>query len=89
MAFLSWWCAEVEASGIPAFKKFVKTLKRHWSGIINYLEAKVANGILEGIPGKIQLARRRARGYRNLENFINMIYFIAGKLKFNYPHKST
>ncbi|MDZ7301091.1 MAG: ISL3 family transposase [candidate division KSB1 bacterium] len=89
LAFLSWWCAEVEASGIPAFKKFVKTLKSHWSGIINYLEAKIANGILEGINGKIQLAKRRARGYRNLENFINMIYFIAGKLKFNYPHFST
>lgn len=89
LAFLSCWCTEVEASGIAAFKKFVKTLKSHWSGIVNYLEAKIANGILEGINSKIQLAKRRARGYRNLENFINMIYFIAGKLKFNYPHFST
>ncbi len=35
LAFLSYWCAEVEASGIAAFKKFVRTLKSHWSGIIN------------------------------------------------------
>lgn len=89
LAFLSYWCAEVEASGIAAFKKFVKTLKSHWSGIINYIEAKIANGVLEGINSKIQLAKRRARGYRNIENFINMIYFIAGKLKFNYPRFST
>ncbi len=89
LAFLSCWCAEVEASGIAAFKKFVKTLKSHWSGIINYIEAKIANGILEGINSKIQLAKRRARGYRNQNNFINMIYFITGKLKFNYPHYST
>jgi len=40
---------------------------------------------MEGINNKIQLAKRRARGYRNITNFINMIYFIAGKLKFNYP----
>ncbi|MFT7203267.1 MAG: transposase, partial [Algoriphagus sp.] len=30
-----------------------------------------------------------ARGYRNINNFINMIYFIAGKLKFDYPLYST
>ncbi|MCX6145772.1 MAG: transposase, partial [Candidatus Kapabacteria bacterium] len=40
---------------------------------------------LEGINSKIQLAKKRARGYRNIENFINMIYFISGKLKFDYP----
>ncbi|MDR0698194.1 MAG: transposase, partial [Tannerella sp.] len=34
---------------------------------------------------KIQLAKRRARGFRNTRNFINMIYFIAAKLKFDYP----
>ncbi|MCF6320028.1 MAG: transposase, partial [Proteobacteria bacterium] len=34
---------------------------------------------------KIQLAKRRARGYRNIENFKNMIYFLCGKLKFDYP----
>ncbi|MDP2302121.1 MAG: transposase, partial [Ignavibacteria bacterium] len=39
----------------------------------------------ESINSKIQLAKRRARGFRNTTNFINMIYFIAGKLKFDYP----
>ena len=34
---------------------------------------------------EIQLAKRRARGYRNINNFINMIYFLCGKLKFDYP----
>ncbi|MBD3374860.1 ISL3 family transposase, partial [candidate division KSB1 bacterium] len=43
---------------------------------------------LEGINSKIQLAKARARGYRNIENFINMIYFIAGDLEFDYPHKT-
>jgi hypothetical protein len=54
-------------------KPFTK-LKAHWSGIIAYFESKVTNGILEGINAKIQLAKRRARGYRNTRNFINMIY---------------
>ncbi len=87
--FLSFWCDNVEESGIKPFKEFARMIKLHWSGIINYFDAKISNGVLEGINNKIQLAKRRARGYRNTTNFINMILFIAGKLKFNYPHYST
>jgi transposase len=32
---------------------------------------------LEGINSKVQLAKRRAKGYRNTDNFINMIYFLT------------
>jgi transposase len=64
---------------------FAKTVKAHWSGIIHFVESHITNGILEGINSKVQLAKRRARGYRNTENFINMIYFLCGKTKFDYP----
>jgi len=37
---------------------------------------------------KVQLAKRRAIGYRNIKNFINMIFLTCGKLKFDYPHKT-
>ena len=84
-AFLKQWCEEVENSKIPAFMKFVKTVRSHWSGIIHFVETKITNGILEGINSKVQLAKRRARGYRNIDNFINIIYFLCGKLKFDYP----
>jgi transposase len=87
--FLVAWCKEVEASDIAPFKKFVKTIHNHWQGIVNFCETNINNGILEGINNKIQLAKRRARGYRLTENFINMIYFICGKLKFHYPRYST
>lgn len=88
-AFLAYWCDLTEEEGIQPFKKFVRTIKSHWSGVINYIESQIANGIMEGINSKIQLAKRRARGYRNITNFINMIYFVAAKLKFNYPQYST
>lgn len=86
LAFLTYWCDMVMDTDIQPFKQFVKTIKAHWSGILNYIKAKINSGVMEGINNKIQLAKRRARGYRNKENFINMIYFIAGKLKFNYPY---
>lgn len=87
--YLTYWCDEVMHSGIQPFKKIVETIKAHWYGITTYFDNKgISNGILEGINSKIQLAKRRARGYTNVENFINMIYFIAGKLRTDYPHDS-
>ena len=85
-SYLAFWCDMVMETDIQPFKKFVNTIKGHWSGIINYIKSGINSGIMEGINNKIQLAKRRARGYRNMTNFMNMIYFIAGKLKFSYPH---
>ena len=84
-AYLSFWCDLALESGIFSFAKAVKTIKAHWTGIINYIQSKINNGILEGLNSKIQLAKKRARGYQNITNFINMIYFTCGKLKFDYP----
>lgn len=83
--FLAFWCDLVDESKIQPLIRFANTVKSHWSGILNYLQNRISNGILEGTNSKIQLAKRRARGYRNKSNFINMIYFLCGKLKFNYP----
>ena len=83
--YLAFWCDSAIESGIFSFRQLVNTIKLHWRGIINYIESRINNGILEGINSKIQLAKKRARGFRNTENFINMIYFICGKLKFSYP----
>lgn len=87
--FLMQWYQEVNDENIEPFKQFANTVKSHWTGIINFCETKINNGILEGINNKIQLAKRRARGYRCVKNLINMIYFLCGKLKFDYPLYST
>ena len=88
-AFLTQWCSEVETAKIPAFMKFARTVKSHWNGIVHFVESRLSNGILEGINHKVQLAKRRARGFHNIDNFINMIYFPCGKLQFRYPRYFT
>lgn len=87
--YLEKWCEAVEQTNLTNMKKFVNTLKAHWFGIItNFTCPGVNNGILEGINQKIQLAKRRARGFSLIDNFIDMAYFVSGKLKFDYPYDS-
>lgn len=87
--YLQKWCKAVNETSLTYMKKFVNTLKAHWSGIItNFTCPGVNNGILEGINQKIQLAKRRARGFALISNFIDMAYFVSGKLKFDYPYNS-
>jgi transposase len=58
-------------------------------GIVQNFHMPVTNGILEGIHSKVQLTKRRAGGYRNPKNFINMIYFTCAKHNFDdYPYKT-
>jgi transposase len=75
----------VDAAKIPAFMKFANTFAANGSVIVHFVESRMTNGILEGITTKNQLDKRRASSYRKFNNFINMIFFPCGKLKFDYP----
>jgi len=59
--FLVSWCEEVEETTINPFKHFAKMIKPHWTGIANFCETEINNGILEGINNKIQLAKRKGK----------------------------
>lgn len=69
--FLETWCRWVMESKIEPMKKVVKTIKAHWSGILNYIEKRINT---EWINSIIQTIKRRARWYRNSDNFKTMIY---------------
>jgi transposase len=45
---------------------------------MNYFNSKITNSV-------VQLLKRSARGYRNIPNFIIMIYLRLGHLKFQLP----
>ena len=60
-------------------------IQKHYQGIIQWFTSKLNNGLLEGVNSLIQAAKRKARGYRSVDNLIAMIYLIGGKLRFDYP----
>ncbi len=44
----------------------------------------ITNAVAEGINSVVQMAKSRARGFRNIENFKAMIYFLGNDFKFNF-----
>lgn len=61
-------------------RKALGTFKKHIHRIARGLISGYSNARLEGLNGLFRAARNRARGYRNEENFISMIYLIAAPI---------
>lgn len=61
--------------------KALETLQRHKDRILNRWGNDYTNARLEALNGIFQTARRRARGYRNVETFITMIYLLAAPIE--------
>jgi transposase len=83
--YLKKWYFWATHSRIKPMIEVAKTIKAHWNGILNYFDSRITNGILEGTNSVIQLLKRGARGYRNVQNFITMIYLRLGQLNFQLP----
>jgi transposase len=88
MNLMTKWYKWAVRCRLEPVKDFAKTIKNNWSGVINYFDSRITNAALEGINSIIQAARSRAKGYRNVQNFITMIYLLAGKLTYNFQYFS-
>ena len=61
-----------------------KSLTRNAVEILNYFVSHKTNAILEGFNSKISIIKNRARDFRNMENFKNMIYFCMSGFDFPF-----
>jgi transposase len=73
-SYLEAWCDHIVRTNLHPFHQVVKTFKRHWKWILSYIEHRITNWLMEWINRVIQSIKNRGRGYRNMENFITMIY---------------
>ncbi len=83
--YLKKWYYWATHSRLDPIIKAAKTIKRHWNGVINFIDSKVMNGLLEGLNSSIQALKKSARGYQNTLNIMTMIYLRLGQLQFNLP----
>lgn len=78
---LGQWYSWAIRSRLEAFKKLARTIREHWEGILNYYDHWTTSAAIESLHSKLQLVRRRARGYRNFEYFRAIAYWVTGGLK--------
>lgn len=79
------WLSWAVRSRLEPVKAFAKTVKLHFGGIMRYFTSRLTSGMMEGINSRIQEIKRRARGYRNINNFISMIYLETAGLDLGLP----
>ena len=77
--YLKKWYFWATHSRLTPITEAANTVKKHWDRILNYFDSKINNGILEGINSIVQLQKRNARGFKNVQYFINMIYLKLGR----------
>lgn len=81
MALLAAWLSWARRCRLTPFKRLAATVKKHLAGILEHFRSGLSNGFAEGINGRIQAAKARARGYATDRHLIAMSYLICSNLK--------
>ena len=71
------WIEKALALNLKPISKFVDTIYKHFDGIVNSITSGITNAVSEGLNSVMQLARSRARGFRNTQNFCAMVYYLG------------
>ena len=72
------WVQNVKKSGITVFEGVVNTIQNYLYGIINYFKHQLTNAASEAINNKINVIKRRAYGFRDIEYFKLKIIQLCG-----------
>ena len=68
------WMENILSNDLEEFHAVLNTMQSHLHGILNYFRYGMTNAIAEGFNTKINIIKRRAFGYRDLEYFMLKIY---------------
>lgn len=80
--YLRKWCFKAARSQLDPIKKFVKSMRKHETLIINYFKAKKAlsSSIVEGMNRNVNLVTRKAFGFRTYKALEVCLYHNLGNL---------
>ncbi len=79
-----WWASH---SRIPAFIELNKKIRRHKEHILNTIHLGMSNARIEAINNKIKLIVRKAYGFRNMQNMLDMVYLVCSDLVIPLPNR--
>lgn len=61
-------------------KTVSETIMKHLDGVLAHFKDRVTHAFMEGLNSVFSAVKRKARGFRNTNNLISVLYFVAGKL---------
>lgn len=79
-----WWASH---SRIPAFKELCRKIRRHKEHILNTIRLGLSNARIEATNNKIKLIIRKAYGFRNIQNMIDMVYLVCSDIRIPLPNR--
>lgn len=86
---LKQWLWRASHSRIDAFKKLYQKVKRHKEHILNAIRLGMSNARIEAINNKIKLIIRKAYGFRNIQNMLDMVYLVCSDLRLTLPNRKS
>ena len=88
-AELKQWLWRASHSRIDAFKKMYQKVKCHKEHILNAIRLGMSNARIEAINNKIKLIIRKAYGFRNIQNMLDMVYLVCSDLRITLPNRKS
>ncbi len=79
-----WWASH---SRIDAFRELYLKIKRHREHILNTIRLGMSNARIEATNNKIKLIVRKAYGFRNIQNMLDMVYLVCSDLRVPLPNR--
>ena len=81
-----WWASHCR---ISAFIELNKKIRRHKEHILNTIRLGLSNARIEATNNKIKLIVRKAYGFRNMQNMMDMIYLVCSDLVIPLPNRKA
>ena len=78
--FCSQWNGWAMRSRLEPIKKVARMIDRRLDNIFTHCRHQLTNAVAEGRNSRVMAIKRLAWGYRNVENFKDVIYFYRGGL---------
>ena len=86
-AQLNRWLWRASHSRIPAFKELYRKIEHHKEHIPNAIRLGMSNARIEATNNKIKLIIRKAYGFRNIQNMLDMVYLVCSDLRIPLPNR--
>lgn len=78
--FIKGWIKSTMRSRLEPMKKFVRTLRKHYDGVMAFIGTRLTNAVGEGLNRIVKIVKNRASGFRTLSAFTDMIYLTVGDM---------